>query len=248
MPAVLAVYPRWRGEHLCARSAAPMKCGLSPLARGTPDGLQKATNSARFIPAGAGNTTADKAERNDLAVYPRWRGEHPYRHSCAVSGAGLSPLARGTRLTVTVHDIHSRFIPAGAGNTETSTLGAPPAAGLSPLARGTRLIRCTTLSVPAVYPRWRGEHNGRLHARLNASGLSPLARGTLQTPVIYSGNDRFIPAGAGNTVSPSVYRHKYSVYPRWRGEHLHRFANITSTIGLSPLARGTQGHKAISTR
>ncbi|ESD31834.1 hypothetical protein HMPREF1602_05009 [Escherichia coli 907889] len=51
------------------------------------------------------------------AVYPRWRGEHDrllQRHSLPLD---LSPLARGTLLIRTEAGCDTRFIPAGAGNT-----------------------------------------------------------------------------------------------------------------------------------
>ncbi len=54
--------------------------------------------------------------------------------------------------------VFTRFIPAGAGNTD---------------------ILSNTDAVIAVYPRWRGEHVFLGLDLLLASGLSPLARGTL---------------------------------------------------------------------
>ena len=95
-PLLYPVYPRWRGEHLISRAlAAPLR-GLSPLARGThaPHIYQPETD--RFIPAGAGNSHDISAVHDEMAVYPRWRGElvmlcHPVTPAC-----GLSPLARGT--------------------------------------------------------------------------------------------------------------------------------------------------------
>ncbi len=52
------VYPRWRGEHFGRKKPLAVNTGLSPLARGTqqPPTIRNAKN--RFIPAGAGNTTA----------------------------------------------------------------------------------------------------------------------------------------------------------------------------------------------
>ena len=53
-----SVYPRWRGEHLCNYFASFQMHGLSPLARGTHDGMRDFFVGLRFIPAGAGNTEA----------------------------------------------------------------------------------------------------------------------------------------------------------------------------------------------
>ena len=36
MQKILAVYPRWRGEHIENRDGRALSRGLSPLARGTP--------------------------------------------------------------------------------------------------------------------------------------------------------------------------------------------------------------------
>ncbi|EGB73720.1 LOW QUALITY PROTEIN: hypothetical protein ERFG_00567, partial [Escherichia coli TW10509] len=91
-----------------------------------------------------------------------------------------------------------RFIPAGAGNTS-----AP-------------LRKCDPAS---VYPRWRGEHLPLNHPLFLPWGLSPLARGTPIASGFNFRNFRFIPAGAGNTLSRARNSAGYSVYPRWRGEH-----------------------------
>ena len=71
-----------------------------------------------------------------------------------------------------------------------------------------------------VYPRWRGEHFRGVKRALIVAGLSPLARGTLSRQVLPFPLGRFIPAGAGNTPSPTIPIHAES--------------------GLSPLARGTR--------
>ena len=52
----LPVYPRWRGEHVIMTRIRQVKRGLSPLARGTPYGVDDVEEQNRFIPAGAGNT------------------------------------------------------------------------------------------------------------------------------------------------------------------------------------------------
>ncbi len=53
---VIAVYPRWRGEHAAGKLALEDASGLSPLARGTRFGIRFLDRHERFIPAGAGNT------------------------------------------------------------------------------------------------------------------------------------------------------------------------------------------------
>ena len=53
-----AVYPRWRGEHSDIVGFSVHPNGLSSLARGTPVYVSEHRCAARFIPAGAGNTTA----------------------------------------------------------------------------------------------------------------------------------------------------------------------------------------------
>ncbi len=74
--ASVAVYPRWRGEHSKAPRVYPRFLGLSPLARGTLIKLCKQQRTGRFIPAGAGNTGENLIPISQMAVYPRWRGEH----------------------------------------------------------------------------------------------------------------------------------------------------------------------------
>ncbi len=155
----------------------------------------------------------------NVAVYPRWRGEHVTFGKWKAANIGLSPLARGTLFIVNAKFSATRFIPAGAGNTpihqqqyrpatvyprwrgeHTSfSLNDNPQRGLSPLARGTRKIAMSWLRPLAVYPRWRGEHSRREPGGLNNGGLSPLARGTPISHSLPHLHFRFIPAGAGNT-------------------------------------------------
>ncbi len=132
--------------------------------------------------------------------------------------AGLSPLARGTPFLNSSKLSHSRFIPAGAGNTH-----------ISP----------DLIAEAAFYPRWRGEHFTALLYSPFDIGLSPLARGTLLFFLSLRIKHRFIPAGAGNTTIISPASARDSVYPRWRGEHAAFNSVHIVDAGLSPLARGT---------
>ena len=79
---IASVYPRWRGEHITRLCSYLKQSGLSPLARGTLFNQFFVGESGRFIPAGAGNTIRQKG------------GLHPF--------PGLSPLARGTHIIVSV--------------------------------------------------------------------------------------------------------------------------------------------------
>ncbi len=92
---------------------------------------------------------------------------------------------------------------------------------------------------PAVYPRWRGEHGSDSTVISGRIGLSPLARGTLRGGNGLRGDFRFIPAGAGNTVTRAGVFTYGAVYPRWRGEHGGAVQFEQLILGLSPLARGT---------
>ncbi len=185
-----------------------MTCGLSPLARGTHRAGRRRFCRARFIPAGAGNTALRNCKtflctvyprwRPHAPVYPRWRGEHPASGGFKKGTSGLSPLARGTHPKPLPGAAELRFIPAGAGNTKSFLA-----------------LSCWM----TVYPRWRGEHCTMHILENRLCGLSPLARGTRPCSETVMKGHRFIPAGAGNTLSNTVLRAPPAVYPRWRGEH-----------------------------
>ncbi len=186
--------------------------------RGTLHGPSQFGDISRFIPAGAGNTTHDYYNVNSDPVYPRWRGEH---HVCRTRGgrrAGLSPLARGTQFLFHVINSHSRFIPAGAGNTWKSTVKKSEFP-VYPRWRGEHYSEHHPRRFVTVYPRWRGEHSAIWRRIRRPCGLSPLARGTPAQVRRVRRQRRFIPAGAGNTLLFSCL--------------------TTDRRGLSPLARGT---------
>ena len=193
-----SVYPRWRGERQHFSKVTDRASGLSPLARGILRQLRCARPPRRFIPAGAGNTHIGLRFLITPTVYPRWRGEHARFEEKHPDQRGLSPLARGTpNRDLFVAEV-LRFIPAGAGNTVATLHPTFPS---------------------SVYPRWRGEHAISCFAARNPGGLSPLARGTRASTLRQGDSERFIPAGAGNTMTPRRSLPALAVYPRWRGEH-----------------------------
>jgi len=140
-------------------------------------------SSPRFIPAGAGNTSGDARKDFPAPVYPRWRGEHFAQKFSLKIVSGLSPLARGTPPYRKLQAVVGRFIPAGAGNT---------------------ILLSRWLAPTAVYPRWRGEHDAMAANIRKIHGLSPLARGTRVSTHSPPRCQRFIPAGAGNTIIPDT--------------------------------------------
>ena len=99
-PRTWTVHPRRRGEHV--------------------QQYDKAWARWRFIPAGAGNTPRARQPRARQPVHPRRRGEHRITLPACILRFGSSPQARGTLQQWTPSDDKSRFIPAGAGNTQIS--------------------------------------------------------------------------------------------------------------------------------
>ena len=71
-----------------------------------------------------------------MVVYPRWRGELTNDAPKPRLLHGLSPLARGTLSPMREARAISRFIPAGAGNSD---------------------VQVCMHTQQTVYPRWRGE-------------------------------------------------------------------------------------------
>ena len=193
------------------------------------------------------------------AVYPRWRGEHAVNAGLHAGECGLSPLARGTPTAIAGISAKPRFIPAGAGNTSQRPssilrgavyprwrgehhefiLHPPTKLRFIPAGAGNTQLVFGFIDDAPVYPRWRGEHRRCNTTQIPQRGLSPLARGTPLLNLLLQALIRFIPAGAGNTVSKAPEREILTVYPRWRGEHFHNLLRHNPLAGLSPLARGT---------
>ena len=185
-PARCPVHPRRRGEHLEIPFTAFEPIGSSPQARGT-HLIRVGPFPTRFIPAGAGNTTARRSHAAAQTVHPRRRGEHAIVGCFIVGTGGSSPQARGTLDDRDHVPIAYRFIPAGAGNTRV---------GSSPQARGTRGGKLRTnplrwfipagagntfvsVNLPAeiaVHPRRRGEHS-ILCLRTGLQAVHPRRRG-----------------------------------------------------------------------
>ena len=237
------VHPRGRGEHGSIRTSTSSITGSSPRARGTRSlswrcvywsavhprgrgehgGLRLALfHFSRFIPAGAGNTVGRRSGAVGEAVHPRGRGEHFARYRSRRQLSGSSPRARGTRLLTKLRAYLKRFIPAGAGNTQT--------------------LQSTQMPHP-VHPRGRGEHTVQHVRKSWVCGSSPRARGTPRLRLHHNPRLRFIPAGAGNTHRGGPRHASQPVHPRGRGEHPWHRCRDLGNHGSSPRARGTRSHK-----
>ena len=233
--------------------------GSSPQARGTRGIGGSDIGAIRFIPAGAGNTYISCYVWALDTVHPRRRGEHMIADDVQDGLRGSSPQARGTPIFRKLNLISSRFIPAGAGNTPRRDI-EPPIKPVHPRRRGEHLLRRTDISesprfIPAgagntdlvapqivegsVHPRRRGEHVGGQGIDSVVVGSSPQARGTLLMPFLLPQRLRFIPAGAGNTLTDGDISKVRTVHPRRRGEHATEECADWLRVGSSPQARGT---------
>ncbi len=173
-------------------------------------------------------------------VHPRGCGEHVAPVAMPSNFVGSSPRVRGTLGHVLKCAFVPRFIPAGAGNTPSRSRPATPL---------------------TVHPRGCGEHNQRRALIKMSDGSSPRVRGTPTNRAVGQGNERFIPAGAGNTAGSPLEPRRAAVHPRGCGEHVDsismriltgRFipagagntmrssASRAASIGSSPRVRGTR--------
>ena len=136
-PKKVPVHPRRCGEHSSADTIFEASRGSSPQVRGTLLDALKYVSPGRFIPAGAGNTSISSCLACCLPVHPRRCGEHPTVPTLITDRPGSSPQVRGTPTFAIYENGGTRFIPAGAGNTQP--------------------LRCS-IPVAPVHPRRCGEH------------------------------------------------------------------------------------------
>ena len=215
-------HPRASGEHQQGASHSRMAGGSSPRERGTLCERAPESRLHRIIPARAGNT----AETLSLAIretdHPRASGEHWNFHWLGRRLSGSSPRERGTLSNEETAIVARRIIPARAGNTaETLSLA----------------IRETD------HPRASGEHWNFHWLGRRLSGSSPRERGTQQQLRWVIGEQRIIPARAGNTLPDYNGQRLEPDHPRASGEHQGGRGLDSTTAGSSPRERGTQFHR-----
>ena len=207
-----------------ASRAGISPAGSSPRTRGTGATAGRARAGRRFIPAHAGNSKQCRSRSLWAPVHPRARGEQCCRASLSIAVSGSSPRTRGTVERAQGLFVHTRFIPAHAGN---------------------RVSESNRVPLEPVHPRARGEQLATYVSIATANGSSPRTRGTGRRAVALCRVVRFIPAHAGNSGTALAVRCWAPVHPRARGEQGLPLRFKASTIGSSPRTRGTGSRIAL---
>ena len=206
------------GEQPGSAPLAGASCGSSPRVRGTETPACDQTTAYRFIPACAGNRIQYAIILPASAVHPRVCGEQTQVKGITALCVGSSPRVRGTVSSRLYSHPLSRFIPACAGN--------------SPRARSK--ARSAT-----VHPRVCGEQYPTHITHSLWVGSSPRVRGTALVQFLAVTNNRFIPACAGNSISPGRHPAGSTVHPRVCGEQRKCQTRYPRLRGSSPRVRGT---------
>ncbi len=213
------VYPRVGGgtHSISIRSRSTQ--GLSPRGRGNPRFCSIEVNSARSIPAWAGEPPRRLRLRRFPSVYPRVGGGTVPLCLAPPRRRGLSPRGRGNLIPFYLRVCRDRSIPAWAGE--------PPAL----VAR---------LGPSEVYPRVGGGTCTLVNWLRKERGLSPRGRGNRQNQPSGVGSLRSIPAWAGEPASGSSGRNAGRVYPRVGGGTGPGLSSRGPGGGLSPRGRGNR--------
>ena len=152
-------------------------------------------------------------------VYPRVGGGNPPGRGTSHRRTGLSPRGRGKLSQRRRASARRRSIPAWAGET------GPPRSGQSP---------------PSVYPRVGGGNPLAAAIPPGLKGLSPRGRGKRRFLLPAQGEERSIPAWAGETRSLTAFSMAATVYPRVGGGNPGCPSCGAPSEGLSPRGRGKQ--------
>ena len=233
------VHPRVCGERAGRNLSNPHASGSSPRVRGTLPTRSSSMETARFIPACAGNAHTRFRSESGCPVHPRVCGERFNDADIGPYDAGSSPRVRGTRPAQPKNrwgpPVHprvcgereglaipgvplGRFIPACAGNAWAINEESRKAAGSSPRVRGTPNRETAHRGTEPVHPRVCGERVVTTSTTNQPTGSSPRVRGTLALRCGDAPLQRFIPACAGNAPSKRTSTPAKPVHPRVCGE------------------------------
>ena len=212
-------HPRVCGEHATGASTQVNCTGSSPRMRGTPAVTEATNNTARIIPAYAGNTPAACWKSWQAWDHPRVCGEHQSCLQRIRLSRGSSPRMRGTHCLFFRRWSPLGIIPAYAGNT------------------GPYVSR---YAARRDHPRICGEHGLSALATKGGLGSSPRMRGTPVRRHLHRAARGIIPAYAGNTWLASFSVTGGRDHPRICGEHATVTNLPSGWRGSSPHMRGTQ--------
>ena len=187
------VYPRECGAAHIATGGSSSAWGLSPRVRGSHNAFPGGENSARSIPASAGQPSRRRTAALKAQVYPRECGAARQWAPKIAENEGLSPRVRGSLGGNHPLDVSHRSIPASAGQ---------------PRLQGRRV------DLVGVYPRECGAAMTDPIARFNSDGLSPRVRGSLNLLSRSFQQNGSIPASAGQPASLYLATQPPRVYPR----------------------------------
>ena len=191
--------------------------GSSPRMRGKPTPVCGTSLSKRIIPAHAGQTAVDAANRLGRTDHPRACGANDVAIPRTLAKSGSSPRMRGKLARDTEHIGGIRIIPAHAGQT---------------------CFAEYSFCRSADHPRACGANAEAIAQAAAEDGSSPRMRGKLVIIVPINAAQRIIPAHAGQTTRVDELISPVSNHPRACGANL--LGQITShvTLGSSPRMRG----------
>ena len=247
------------GERFGLGIDTPRHGGSSPRVRGTPLSGGRVRVTTRFIPACAGNAFGFSVSHVQIPVHPRVCGERVQFQLMTRIAGGSSPRVRGTRRLTIPAGGRWRFIPACAGNANTSSSNpSSPAVhprvcgeracalasavtifGSSPRARGTRRTKFQAETLDRFIPACAGNAFTDCIIDSPEFGSSPRVRGTLFRIRAEQRSIRFIPACAGNAICRLDTPPPTTVHPRVCGERRHFVRTRADVLGSSPRVRGT---------
>ena len=212
------VHPRVCGELGRLEFEEQAEFGSSPRVRGTLGRQQGDRAGRRFIPACAGNSSAQAPGGQPQPVHPRVCGELATVATSTPPNSGSSPRVRGTRDDSGPGPAPATVHPRVCGELRARQSPTVIVNGSSPRVRGTLGLAGGLLALVRFIPACAGNSAERPAARVHYCGSSPRVRGTLQQRAVLAVVQRFIPACAGNstvTRSPAV---PPAVHPRVCGE------------------------------
>ena len=213
----LTVYPRACGATFPQETAQAETRGLSPRMRGNPVHYRAGRQRGGSIPAHAGQPRFTQSCHFTREVYPRACGATRRTQATRACARGLSPRMRGNRTRRCPFSVHSRSIPAHAGQPR-HAYSAKEAGEVYPRACGaTWLFNVMDSKTRGLSPRMRG--NPVRGSRDVSAGGS-------------------IPAHAGQPARPVGHLVAQRVYPRACGATCHCQHLQRQWSGLSPRMRG----------